>query len=165
VVGELKVPGYSAYLHPVGDGLLLGIGQDATAEGRRTGVQVSLFDVSDLANPVRLDQLGLGSQSYTPIEYDHHAFLWWAPSKLALIPLTRYAEGDPFSGAFALKVDRAGGIVEAGRMTHPGFDRFGGLAYDRAVVVGRRLLLLSQQGVLATSLAAPGPGESTAYGG
>jgi beta propeller domain-containing protein len=165
VVGELKVPGYSAYLHPVGDGLLLGVGQDATAEGRRTGVQVSLFDVSDLAHPVRLDQFGLGSDSSTPIEYDHHAFLWWAPGRLALIPATRYAEGDPFSGALAFKIDRAGGIVEAGRMAHPGFDRFGGLAYDRAVVVGERLLLLSDRGVLATSLAAPGPGEFTSYSG
>jgi len=55
--------------------------------------------------------------------------------------------------------------VEAGRMAHPGFDRFGGLAYDRAVVVGERLLLLSDRGVLATSLAAPGPGEFTSYRG
>jgi hypothetical protein len=165
VVGELKVPGYSAYLHPVGDGLLLGVGQDATAEGRRTGVQVSLFDVSDLANPVRLDQLGLGSDSYTPVEYDHHAFLWWAPSTLALVPLNRYAETDPFGGSVALKVDRAGGIAEAGRIAHPGFERFGALAYDRAIVVGERLLLLSDQGLLATSLAAPGAGEFVRYAG
>ena len=74
------------------------------------------------------------------------------------------AEREPFSGAVALKVDRAGGIVEAGRMTHPGLDRFGELAYDRAVVVGPRLLLLSDRGVLATSLAAPGRGEFAAYG-
>ena len=47
VAGELKIPGYSAYLHPVGDGLLLGVGQDANADGATTGVQMSLFDVSD----------------------------------------------------------------------------------------------------------------------
>ncbi len=46
-VGELKVAGYSAYLHPIGDGLLIGVGQDATAAGIRQGPQVSLFDVSD----------------------------------------------------------------------------------------------------------------------
>jgi hypothetical protein len=166
VIGELKVPGYSAYLHPLGDGLLLGVGQDATAEGRRTGVQLSLFDVSDLANPVRLDQFGLGSDSYTPVEYDHHAFLWWAPSKLAVIPANRYAEGASFAGALGFKIDRAGGIVEAGRMAHPAFERFGGgIAYERAVVVGDKLLLLSESGVLATALAAPGPGEFLRYGG
>jgi hypothetical protein len=167
VVGELKIPGYSAYLHPVGDGLLLGVGQDATEEGRRTGVQLSLFDVSDLANPVRLDQVGLGENSYTPVEYDHHAFLWWAPQKLAVIPALSYMpERTSFAGSLAFKVDRAGGIAEAGRMAHPVFERFGGVSsYDRAVVVGEKLLLLSGEGLLATSLAAPGPGEFVRYGG
>jgi Beta propeller domain len=165
VVGELKVPGYSAYLHPIGDGLLLGVGQDATEEGRRTGVQLSLFDVSDLADPVRLHQFGLGENSYTPVEYDHHAFLWWGPRKLAVIPAYRYAEkGGSFAGALAFTVDRAG-IADAGRMAHPAFERFGRLSYDRAVVVGGRLLLLSEEGVLATALAAPGPGEFMRYGG
>ena len=60
VLGELKIPGYSAYLHPIGDDLLLGIGQDATEEGRPTGTQVSVFDVSDLRRPTRLHRLALG---------------------------------------------------------------------------------------------------------
>ncbi len=51
VVGELKIPGYSAYLHPVGEGLLLGVGQDADASGQTQGLQASLFDVSDPAEP------------------------------------------------------------------------------------------------------------------
>ncbi|MEY2515122.1 MAG: hypothetical protein QOJ89_2480, partial [bacterium] len=45
VVGELKLLGYSAYLHPISDDLLLGVGIDASAEGRRLGTQLSLFDV------------------------------------------------------------------------------------------------------------------------
>ena len=53
VRGELKIPGYSAYLHPVADDLLLGVGQEATEDGRVQGLQFSLFDVSDLARPVR----------------------------------------------------------------------------------------------------------------
>ena len=51
VTGELKILGYSAYLHPVGEHELLGVGQDATPEGMRLGTQVSLFDVSDPAAP------------------------------------------------------------------------------------------------------------------
>ena len=62
VLGELKIPGYSAYLHPVGDDLLLGVGQDATDQGRLQGLQISLFDVSDLARPARLQQLRLGER-------------------------------------------------------------------------------------------------------
>jgi hypothetical protein len=55
-VGELKINGYSAYLHAFGDGLLLGIGQDATNTGQRLGAQVSLFDMSDPAQPRGLAQ-------------------------------------------------------------------------------------------------------------
>jgi hypothetical protein len=168
VVGELKVPGYSAYLHPVGDGLLLGVGQDATAEGRRTGVQVSLFDVSDLARPRQLARYAVGAVSYSSVEYDHHAFLWWAPEKLALVPATRYdpTRGDPlFAGTLALRVDRAGGIAEVARIAHPSLDAFPDLAYDRAVVAGGRLLLLSAAGVLSTFVHAPGPGQFLRYGG
>ena len=51
VVGQLELAGYSAYLHPVGDGLLLGVGQDASPQGRPLGTQLSLFDVSDPAHP------------------------------------------------------------------------------------------------------------------
>lgn len=57
-LGELKIPGYSAYLHPLGDGLLLGIGQDATEDGQTTGLQASLFDISDPSDPQRLGQVG-----------------------------------------------------------------------------------------------------------
>ena len=56
VVGELKIRGYSAYLHPLAADLLLGIGQDASERGTTLGTQVSLFDVSDPARPSRLHQ-------------------------------------------------------------------------------------------------------------
>jgi hypothetical protein len=160
VVGELKVPGYSAYLHPLGDGLLLGIGQDATETGMTTGVQLSLFDVSDLRNPVRLAQRGLGLGSYSDVENDHHAFLWWGPERLAVIPVYRYGEDSEFAGAMSFRVDRAGGIVEAARFDHPGRAN---IEYSRSVVVGDRLLLVSGEGVLSTSLAAPGVGDFVAF--
>ncbi len=82
LAGELEINGYSAYLHPVGDGLLLGIGQDA-------GLQVSLFDVSDPANPTRLQQLVLGSGG-SSAEYDPHAFLWWDQTGTAVLPVQTY---------------------------------------------------------------------------
>ena len=168
VVGELKVPGYSAYLHPLGDGLLLGVGQDATDEGRRTGVQLSLFDVSDLAKPVRLDQHAVGGNSWTAVEADHHAFLWWAPERLAVIPAVRYDdnyERTAFAGSLAFRVNRTDEITEIAQLAHPRFDRFGDLGYERSVVVGGRLLLLSSAGVLSTFVSAPGPGEFLRFAG
>ncbi len=74
-VGELKIPGFSRYLHPLSGGLLLGIGRDADPNtGWERGLQVSLFDVSDPANPVQLSVLPLGADAQSPVENDHKAF-------------------------------------------------------------------------------------------
>ena len=86
LAGELKIPGYSAYLHPVGDGLLLGVGQDATAEGATLGTQLSLFDVSDPADPVRVATLSIGGSSQA--EWDHRAFLFWPADGTIVIPVS-----------------------------------------------------------------------------
>ena len=102
VRGELKINGYSAYLHPVGDGRVLGVGQDATDDGQVTGSQVSLFDVSDLESPRRLDQLNLG-QGSSSVEYDHRAFLFWAKTGTAVVPLQTWTR-KPFNGAVVLDV-------------------------------------------------------------
>ncbi len=80
--GALHIPGYSAYLHPIGDGLLLGIGQDATSDGRVLGTQVSVFDVTSPDNPVLLHKLRLG-EGASEVEFDHHAFLYWPGTGLA----------------------------------------------------------------------------------
>jgi hypothetical protein len=84
IAGELKIEGYSDYLHPVSDTLLLGIGKDAIPDknssdegGRRAwyqGVKLSLFDVSNIASPKELDTLILGKRgTQLDVLYDHHA--------------------------------------------------------------------------------------------
>ena len=83
VAGELKVLGYSAYLHPLGDGLLLGVGRDADATGRVGGLQLSLFDVADPATPERVGQVPL-PRAWSAVEGDHHAFT--LADGLVLIP-------------------------------------------------------------------------------
>ena len=117
VVGELKILGYSAYLHPAGDGLLIGIGQDATEQGRTTGTQVALFDVSDPANPTQIQKhlVGVGSSA---AEQDHHAFLWWAATDLAMIPVQNYDQGLYRNGAVGYTVT-PDGITEVGYVSHP----------------------------------------------
>jgi hypothetical protein len=147
VAGELKILGYSAYLHPVGDDLLLGVGQDATEEGRVKGAQVSLFDVRNPASPVRLAQHGLGLHSQSEAEFDPHAFLWWAPASLAVIPVQSYSDSERFSGAIGLKVGRASGIAEAGRVQH---DQQ--WPVRRSLVAGGKLYTVSDFGVRASSL-------------
>ena len=100
--GELKITGYSAYLHPVGENLLLGVGREATTTGRVTGAKVSLFDVSDPADPRTLDTLVLEGGS-SEVEWDARAFLWWAPEELAVVPISDW--DNDFTGAIALIVD------------------------------------------------------------
>ena len=60
VVGALKIPGFSSYLHPVGGDLLVGVGHDATTTGADLGAQAATFDLRDLADVRRVDTLGFG---------------------------------------------------------------------------------------------------------
>ena len=145
VVGQLELEGYSAYLHPVGDGLLLGIGQDASPQGRPLGTQLSLFDVSDPAHPTLLQHTQLGVDSTSDVENDPHAFLWWGPSNLAVIPVREQS----FTGALGFTVTRDG-IADAGRVSH---DVEGSQAdILRTAVLGDRLLTVSSAGVGASAL-------------
>ena len=76
VLGELKIPGFSTYLHPYGEGLLLGIGYDADeTTGWTQGVKLSMFDVSDPANVKEVHKHSLTDFSYTGVENDHKAAL------------------------------------------------------------------------------------------
>jgi uncharacterized secreted protein with C-terminal beta-propeller domain len=147
VRGELKIRGYSSYLHPVGDDLLLGIGQDATEEGRVLGAQASLFDVSDLRAPKRLDTFDLG-KGWSEAEHSHHAFLWWPGTGLAVLPVQTYGD-QAFSGALGLRV-RRGGLSLAGRVDHP--EGSTGAQVRRSVVAGGVLYTVSDAGVKASDL-------------
>ncbi len=113
VSGELKIPGYSAYLHPIGEGLLLGVGQDADSDGRVLGAKATLFDVSDPADPRELGSWTV-RDGYTDVEWDHLAFLHWAPDDIAVLPLALWQ--DQFFGAVVLKTDD--GLREFGRINH-----------------------------------------------
>lgn len=70
--GELQLPGFSSYLHPVTGSLLVGIGREGTEQGTLLGAQAQLFDVSDPRAPRLVDQESLGDAS--PAADDHHAF-------------------------------------------------------------------------------------------
>jgi hypothetical protein len=164
VVGQLDLAGYSSYLHPVGPGLLLGIGTDVSSENEPAGAQLELFDVSNPAAPKLLAKTLIGSGSSSRVTYDHHAFLFWPATSLAVLPVqmnpvqivclrapcTPPSTGDQFTGAIGYKVT-SDGISEVGRVTH---DSANGAtpAIERSVVVGDRLFTVSTGGVLASSL-------------
>ncbi|MEY2467738.1 MAG: hypothetical protein QOF21_436 [Actinomycetota bacterium] len=154
VVGELKITGYSAYLHPIGPGLLLGIGQEATTEGRRVGIAATVFDVSNPANP-RVVSRKVLEQGSSSAEFDHHAFLYWPATHLTLLPIQTYSEQQPqqsFNGAVGLRIGEKS-IDEVGRMQPPSNDMYGGSpGIQRTVVIGNRIYASSYTGVLVTTL-------------
>ena len=113
ILGELKIPGFSSYLHPISDTMVLGVGSDADTDGRVTGAKVSLFDVSDLAAPLEV-AVWTAPDGWNDVGWDHRAFLWWAPEELAVIPVTVWNE---WSGAVVLRV-ADGTITEVGRVDH-----------------------------------------------
>jgi hypothetical protein len=167
VRGELKIPGYSAYLHPVDDTRLIGVGQDATDTGQVLGTQVSLFDVSDLTSPARIAKYTLQG-SYSEAEVDPHAFLYWPETGLLVVPLeswyglaepmfdapdTRFAPQST-SGALVLRL-RGDQIVEVGFVTHPTVAEYGYYQPIRRSLIttaggGTTLWTVSAAGLLAT---------------
>jgi uncharacterized secreted protein with C-terminal beta-propeller domain len=149
VRGELKIRGYSAYLHPLGDDLLLGVGQDASVEGVTKGTQLSIFEVSDPGSPRRLHRLALGP-SYSEAEWDHHAFLYWPRERMVVLPLDQYGEqGGYFGGAVAFRAERDG-LAELARVNHPTGQY--GSTVRRSLVVGDTLYTVGDAGVKATAL-------------
>ena len=111
---ELKISGFSSYLHPVlGGDRLLAIGREADEEtGRVTGFQITLFDVTDLNNTSVLQRYTLEDQwSSSSAENDHMAFRYLPESNLLLIPLSIRGRGDkrdPFDGFTVYSVDPNG---------------------------------------------------------
>lgn len=115
IVGELKIPGFSSYLHPIGDDLVLGVGFEADeSTGAVTGSKVSLFDVSDLADPQEL-AVWAAPDAWNDAGWDHRAFLWWEPAQLAVFGITSWT--DQTAEAVALRVERDS-LTEIGRIDH-----------------------------------------------
>jgi hypothetical protein len=138
VGGELKVPGYSAYLHPVGEDLLIGIGRDGA------NVKASLFDVSNMAAPREVTTLGFGD-GQTAVETEPHAFLFWAPKNLVVMPLQTY-DATPFLGAVGVKV-APDALTEVGRIAHHSQSRGDDATIERSLVIGGKLYTLSWLGL------------------
>ena len=158
VVGELKIPGYSGYLHPIGENLLLGVGQSGLDSGNnpsppirggQTGVQFSLFDISDPALPRRIDTQTYGGGA-AAAEFDPKAFLYWKPRNLIIAPTNLHGDHrgrGAFSGLVLLRAN-ADGLKVVGRLATTGADG----TVNRSVVIGDTVYILSGNALQANSL-------------
>ncbi len=132
LLGELKVPGFSVYMHPVAAGRMLGVGFDADDQGGFAwyqGLQVSLFDVSNPLDLKRLDNQIIGQRgSYSDVTGDHHAFYFDAAQMIVGLPVVELAgkgaDTGPemarelkFSGAIMYHIEDTK-LTEAARLSH-----------------------------------------------
>ncbi len=128
VAGELKLPGFSNYLHPYDEHHLLGIGQETVAVGdfvQTAGLKLALFDVSDLKEPKLLHSLVVGQQgTYSDAFYDHKAVLFDKSRNLLALPVyeTDWVSGydwptQTFQGAEVFDVTLEGGFQRKAAIT------------------------------------------------
>ncbi len=128
VLGELKIPGFSTYLHRLDAQHLLAVGFDADDHGDFAffdGIQIQVFDVTDLANPALLHKTVIGTRgSGSEALMNHLAFNYFPPQGLLALPMTICEGGDDgvagtdltFSGLMVFEVSLDAGITEVGRM-------------------------------------------------
>ncbi len=159
VRGQLEVPGFSNYLHPMDDTHLLAIG----AEGGwgQGNVQVSIFDVSDDRNPALASRLTLPESASSDAQYDHHAFNYFAPHDALFVPVSTY-DGTSEIRVVHAKVDE--NLEELGRVSTAALRSaagFSGSQYDycvnqrRAVVIEDALYAVSGAGIIVTQVRDP----------
>jgi len=136
-LGELKITGYSDYLHPYDENHIIGIGKETTDAGEFAwyqGVKISLFDITDVRNPVPIFEDEIGDRgTESPVLRDHKAFLFDKSRNLMVIPImeakvdvTRYSEeelvgarGEPvYQGAYVFDISIDNGLQLRGRITH-----------------------------------------------
>ncbi len=145
VLGELKIPGVSDYLHPYDVNHIIGLGKDTYDMGNFAwfqGVKLSLFDVTDLSNPKEISQVVIGDRGTSSTAlYDHKAFLFSRDKNLLALPISLHEvkEGSPpetygdfvWQGVYVFHISVEDGFQLRGKVTHyaegerPGCDYYG----------------------------------------
>jgi len=164
VLGELKISGFSNYLHPFGNDILIGFGKETKTEDDRTtvsGLKLSLFDISSDI-PQELDSYvisGVGNESIAL--YDHHAFLASAAKNIIVVPVVLYEDLDNWSKAnfngFLVFEVIDGKINLKGKISHSienlsDYNNFIDYSAKRALYIENNLYSFSNQAIKINSL-------------
>jgi len=142
ILGALKIPGYSDYLHPYDDNHIIGFGKDTVEltqkarDGREStaayyqGMKVAVFDVSDVKNPIEKFKTAIGNRgTESELLRNHRALLFSREKNLLAFPVTvREVAGggnDPleygqftFQGAYVYRLNLQNGFTLMGKITH-----------------------------------------------
>ncbi|MGQ9588469.1 MAG: beta-propeller domain-containing protein [Thermoplasmata archaeon] len=151
VVGELHMPGFCSYLHPVDDDHVLGIGSE------NWSLKIALYDVSDPANPVEESKFVTSDSSWSLAMHDHKAVLFDLEKELLVIPASSWG-WDEFggstykAGAFVFRVSFAEGISLRGIVEHESTSTWWHDCVERSLYIGDYLYTVSDYLVKASSL-------------
>lgn len=175
ILGELKIPGYSDYLHPYGPDHIIGIGKE-TSENEWGGVSVAglkiaLFDVSDVNSPTQVDSVVIGEAGTDSAAlHDHKAFLFVEDRQLLVIPVSeikkvenpssRYPGSyalETWQGAYVYRVSQKDGFTLLGRVAHAEsgspYSWYTPDAVQRSLFMDDTLYTISMRSIVMTDLA------------
>lgn len=172
VLGELKVPGFSSYLHPYDETTLIGFGKQADAQGRVKGLKLSLFDVSDVKNMKEIDTYEMGDSGSDSVALqDHKAFLFSKSKDLLVVPVTlrqqqtdkKYYTSTYQHGAmvfsvtkdgftFRKRIDHSDGSTSDSTSLYRGSYGYYNTSVQRSLYIQQTLYTLSQKYLKANSL-------------
>ena len=175
ILGKLKIPGYSDYLHPYDATHIIGVGKETTTNEwggvSVSGVKLALFDVSDVTNPKQLDKVQIGDAgSDSAALTDHHAFLFDKAKNLLVIPVRAVSaspvtKGDYYNyqqqvwyGAYVFGLTPQTGFTLRGTVQHGtgdnGYYYYGSSTSDvkRSLYIGNVLYTMSSKQIKANSL-------------
>ena len=128
VLGELKIPGYSTYLHPYDDNHIIGFGYDTKANTWNTGVvndglKMAMFDITDLSNPKEMFTVKIGdNRTRSELANNHKALLFSKEKNLIAFPVTSYENGKTQYKAQVYDIDLNKGFTLRGEIEHKGED-------------------------------------------
>ena len=174
VLGELKIPGYSDYLHPYDRTHLIGIGKDTYENSGGgvvpAGVKIALFDVSDLNNPRLIDSRVIGEKgSDSSVLTDHRAFLLDKERNILALPIkeiihspvtgSRYGGSyteQVWQGTYVFGIDPDRGFYEKGKIRQSDFEQenswSSGSAVLRSLFMDQTLYTISRDRIVGSDL-------------
>jgi len=168
VLGELKIPGYSDYLHPFDDNLIIGFGQDTIESGNVAfdqGMKMSMFDVSDVNDPIELFTISIGGRGTTSeLLRNHRALLFCRERNIIAFPATVFSPNDDtnpwssgqfeFQGGLVYSVDlEANAFVLRGVIKHGEGNRWNSATdVRRMLYIGDIIYGMSDFGITAHNL-------------
>ncbi len=162
ILGELKIPGFSNYLHPYDEEHVIGVGRDTKEieNGRvqQLGIKIALFNITDVNNPRVADEVIIGDRStQSEALYNHKSFFFDKTSGILSIPISgdiesldtsskKFApEYVRWSGFYVYYVDKSGGFESKGTITHADEDsRYYGMSNARTFYIEDVLYTASQ---------------------